>query len=554
MTAIKGESILNILCKQAFKGLLLFAFTIFLLGCEKASQSILPEKQIELKLVHGPDTAGLLKVLRQQFEQSKPRLPDGRIVKVMLQKHDGISAARLIAKGQVKTDLWLSPSLSLVNFVNSSLSNLGPRQSDCVRLFSTPMVIAAQAKDKAYFNRQEQQVSWYELFMSKFSKNNKVNYMAYSHSRPDSSSMGLASLIQLAYFAAVHDERVLNLDTLKSAASTKKLLSYESLVSSYSSNHNELLSRTARSSNNRVFFTLTSEQQLARFNAQHATQDSPLIAFYPREGSYWQSYAICTSDADWVGPAERAAAKKWVEFLSSKSAQFTAKKAGFRPELFQFEETAPLTKKFGIDTTQPKISFHAVPGNVVNYLLESWPKFQRPALFSLVIDTSGSMEGDALASTKEQFRKIIAMAEEKDKVALSSFATDAKLQVDATNDFKRITKELNSLRSIGGSAVYSGIKGGVDVLLEEKYKAFRKILIIITDGDDQNSQMSLSRIKTIMADRVSTTDLSVIIVAIEQTGVSHNDLKQIADVSNGFFYSSSISNLNAVFNKIIASI
>lgn len=125
--------------------------------------------------------------------------------------------------------------------------------------------------------------------------------------------------------------------------------------------------------------TITTEQRLAIFNALRQQEGgAPLSVLYPDEGSYWQDYSLCASDADWVTPAHRAAIRQILNFLSTESAQMAATRRGFRPSILPFREAEPLTAANGIDPKLPDKSFTPLTPNSAQTLINKWGEIMRP--------------------------------------------------------------------------------------------------------------------------------------------------------------------------------
>ena len=66
------------------------------------------------------------------------------------------------------------------------------------------------------------------------------------------------------------------------------------------------------------------------------------------------------------------------------------------------------------------------------------PDAQRSSVnLALVIDTSGSMEGDAIAHAKQAVRRMVASMSDGDRLALVSFDSDVEVLLESTEDGSR---------------------------------------------------------------------------------------------------------------------
>ena len=539
------------------KNFLCFSLSIVLMctiGCNKTNQNHTADKAITLRVVHGPVLQSYLASMKEKFLQEHTKLSDGTEIKLELINEGGVGAAQKIARGSLKADAWIAPSSSMISFTNIQLSNLGPRQIDCIQLFATPVVFATQPRNTAYFHAIDQKFSWNELFESKFQAAGSIptsnDLIAYNHGNPKISHTGLSALIQLAYLASYTKQNTLDVDTLKSPHTFEKLKQYEQLVGSYGASEAMLLARTANSGPRRTLFSITTEQELALYNQALGGTEPALMALYPSEGSYWNDYVVCMSDADWVSPAHRAAYRTWAKFLQTQQAQYQAKKAGFRPSVVQFGDLDPLTPKFGVNTRLPEASFLPVPGEVSSFLTDSWSQLRRPAALLMLLDTSGSMEGEALALGKTNFRNLLPALRPDDVAGLITFSAEPQVEIEATNDISAVVNKLNPIQSMGGSAIYDSLLKAIDMATEEKLSGYRKFIVLFTDGDDKNSISSLQHVVDVAKTTLSDYNINLYLIGISREGLSYSDLKKIAQAGNGIFKEAPLGLVNEPFQSI----
>ena len=75
----------------------------------------------------------------------------------------------------------------------------------------------------------------------------------------------------------------------------------------------------------------------------------------------------------------------------------------------------------------------------------------------LVIDCSGSMDGQPLADAKRGAKSFFAEIKSNDRVALISFDDVVEFEQDETNNLSVLNTAVNNLRSGGATALYDGI-------------------------------------------------------------------------------------------------
>lgn len=115
-----------------------------------------------------------------------------------------------------------------------------------------------------------------------------------------------------------------------------------------------------------------------------------------------------------------------------------------------------------------------------------------PISLGLIIDNSGSMrpkrqkvEAAALAFVKA--------SNPRDEVFIVNFNDEAFLDQEFTSDQKKMEEKLARIDSRGGTAMRDAISMSIDYM-KESGKKDKKVLMVITDGNDNNSRGTLERL------------------------------------------------------------
>jgi Ca-activated chloride channel family protein len=526
---------------RAFRGVICLAI-LLLSACQRQSteevETTLGPRAVTLQIVHSPELRHYFSTIKELFAAQNTQLSDGTLVGLNAIEEPGLSAAHKISSGEIKADAWLAPSTSLINFTNSHIKNLGARQSQCIQLFSTPVVFAAGRDHADNFPGQAQKVSWATLAETKLAGSNGLDdaqAIMFSHATPKSAS-GLSALLQLAFLSSSASERALSVDALEAPSANDKFARFQAHISHYADLDSVLLDKVATSGTKRIRFAITTEQQVATYNAaKHDQSGPPLIALYPEEGSVWQDYSFCHSEADWVNPAKRAALGIFSQFLASDAAQLEAKKSGFRPTRAVLPETAPLLPANGIKTSLPERSMLPVSGDVITYVLKTWDKFVRPSATVILLDASGSMEGNALTASREALRIFLAGLAPHEKAGLVAISSQPQGMAPVGLDMPTLMAKLDAVEAQGGSALYDSLKVAIDELIEPRFKASRKNIVLITDGDDKSSELTLQGALNYVSDKLIRHDMNLSIVLLNSAGAGGTDLQRIAKAANGTF-------------------
>ncbi|MCB0332350.1 MAG: VWA domain-containing protein [Bdellovibrionales bacterium] len=541
--------------KRTLKILTVFILVLSLvLGCEQKQAAAPGPKPVTVRLVIPPEVNDLLKKVVNLYTQTAPKLADGQPITVQLTTHGTLSGARTIADGTEKTELWLASSTPLIHWVNTHLENLGPRQAGCEQVFASPIVLVAKKSDSTALNAENDTFSWNAFRSERLPRidsfSTTAKYVSFTHEKPQTSSGGITSSLQLLFLSsATAGHPSPSTADLLSDKTLAQMKMVEQQISNYPQNADHLVAQIAGAPSVQLQLGFVTERAVALYNQAHPNSPNPLQAYYPAEGSYWQNYSLCLSDADWSTAAHRAAAKQFLDFIRSPNAQHLAKQSGFRPSGEQGEPTAPLLSQFGVNTSLPKNSFQNASGEILTHVLDQWNQLRRPISEVYLLDTSGSMDTESLVASQRVLRHLVASQQQGDRGAFIAFDTEPHPRIGFTKNKKDIINEIDSIISSGGSAIYDALKEAL-TLFEEDYKSnaqtTRRRIVLITDGLDKNSQYLKGSIVRAFEHAQSKYPIELVAFSLKNLNSNFKDLQEVVTQSNGRFYPVAASGIEAL--------
>lgn len=105
---------------------------------------------------------------------------------------------------------------------------------------------------------------------------------------------------------------------------------------------------------------------------------------------------------------------------------------------------------------------------------------------SLVLDRSGSMQGQKLAELKNAVKAFVDEIEKTDgeeKLAISTYSSSSKLEKNLTFDYKSILKVSNTMNADGMTAIGEGLYDGLDAVTGTgKRNLAMPVIVLMTDG------------------------------------------------------------------------
>ena len=115
-----------------------------------------------------------------------------------------------------------------------------------------------------------------------------------------------------------------------------------------------------------------------------------------------------------------------------------------------------------------------------------------PVSMGLIIDNSASMKGkrDRVAAAA---LALIKASNPQDEVFIINFNEEPTLVQDFTSSLRQLETSLNKIQSSGETAMRDAVRMGIEHL-RAKGRKDKKVLLVITDGDDNSSIETLSHV------------------------------------------------------------
>jgi Ca-activated chloride channel homolog len=115
-----------------------------------------------------------------------------------------------------------------------------------------------------------------------------------------------------------------------------------------------------------------------------------------------------------------------------------------------------------------------------------------PISLGIIVDNSGSMR-EKRQRVEAASLDLVRASNPQDEVFVVNFNDDAYLDVPFTNDIKKMEEGIARIDSRGGTAMRDAINMSMDYLRKEG-KRQKKVLLAITDGNDNASNISLEKL------------------------------------------------------------
>jgi VWFA-related protein len=142
-------------------------------------------------------------------------------------------------------------------------------------------------------------------------------------------------------------------------------------------------------------------------------------------------------------------------------------------------------------TSLPQQAFR-VTENSVEQQIRGFKREDVPVSMGVIVDNSGSMR-DKRQKVEAAALALVKASNPRDEVFIVNFNDDAFLDVPLTNDVKKLEEGLTRIDSRGGTAMRDALSMSIDEV-KEKGKRDKKVLLVITDGNDNTSLVTLEKL------------------------------------------------------------
>ena len=277
----------------------------------------------------------------------------------------------------------------------------------------------------------------------------------------------------------------------------------------------------------------------------------PMVAIYPEEGTFWSDHPYSVLDADWVTPAQRDGAAKFLAFLKAKPQQERAHAHGFRPVDNSIKIGAPIDAAHGVDAMQPQTLLEVPDGPTLEALLATWRKTKKPADVIVVFDKSGSMNGTPLDEAKRGAKAFLHTLDARDQVSLLFFDNNiypAFGPVSVGDKLAELESRIDGVSAGGETAFLSATEAAYELLESRAKKGHRiRAAVVMTDGVDNRSTITLDDLTRKLGGEHRSATVFTIAYG-QQSG--REAMKAIATAGAGSFSEGDVSSIIQIYRDL----
>ena len=418
------------------------------------------------------------------------------------------------------------------------------RVAEQVRYAVSPIVIAAWESAARDLGWPDEPVGWQDIQELA----TRDPDFKWNHPSTNSAAGLLATLAE--FYAGAGVTRGLTAEMATTPATLDYVQAVESTVRFYGEGEEVIVQRLAEEG--RDFLDAFVAQERVVINWNQSNSGERLVAIYPAEGTLWTDHPLALLELGRgqgeiaVTDNQRLAFQAFSDYLTSAPVQQQLLATGYRPADLSIPLDAPGTafadtdagNTNAVDWRQPQTTLQMPSPAVVDVVQNTWYYTKRPTNVYLVVDTSGSMEGQKLILTREALTAFVEQIKgDRDAVGLVEFGSDVKnfLPPRVLTDENRadLVNTIAGMDASGSTALVDAVyAAAVDLLAQGDDQAINA-LVVMTDGNENESDRTLRDLQRLVDD----TDGPGLVIFTIAFGRDADEamLDNIATIGNGQF-------------------
>jgi len=528
------------------------------------SEPDLPKGEIiEVLFTYGSEKEAWVKAVTDDFHKKQPRIASGKFIRIKAVPKGSGECLDELVQGTGKAHLTSPASAAFIKLGNAQWRAktgkdlIGPTDN----LVLSPVVIAMWQPMAEALGWPGKPVGWSDILSLSTDPQGwaargypQWGRFKFGHTHPEFSNSGLISLFAEVY-AATGKTTGLTMADVAKPETARFLSDIESSIVHYGKSTGFFGPKMFVNGPAYLSASVVYESTVIEAYSQKPAPQFPIVAIYPKEGTFWSDHPVGIVEREWVTPEHREAAKQYLAFLLDRPQQERALQFGFRPALAEVPLGGPIDAAHGVNPREPQTTLE-VPGvEVMDAVTRLWHEHKKHANITLVIDVSGSMNDEGkIQSARPGAQELIRMLDDRDTFRMMPFS-DKVVAVAPARPLKefrpRAMSDAGSLIANGGTALYDAIASAHREQMARAAQNADRInaIVVLTDGADTDSVLKLNQLLDEI--RFDSEKRTIRVFTIGYGRDAQKDvLKKIADATQAKFYEGKPENIREVFKDI----
>lgn len=530
-------------------------------GAQAPNQPRPQAETVELVFPYGSEKKAWLEDVTATFNKEGHKTASGKAIAVKPMAMGSGECVEEVISGRLQAHLISPASKAFIELGNarSQATTGGALIGGTQDLVLSPVVIAMWKPMAEALGWGAKPVGWSEILQLTRDPQGwaKFNYpqwgrFKFGHTHPEYSNSGLMAIIAQAY-AGAGKVSGLTLTDVQSAAVATEMEQIQRGIVHYGDSTGFFGRRMFNSGPEFLSAAVLYENMVIESYQQKPATSFPVVAIYPKEGTFWSEHPAGVVERAWVTAEHKDAARKYIDFLLGNQQQRKAMQYGFRPSDIGITLEAPIDAAHGVNPKEPTTTLATPTAEVINAVIEQWRANKKKANIVLAVDVSGSMnEDNKIGNAREGAKQLVELLGNDDTFSMLTFndkptwaLRDARVGIARADAAGRA----GGLLANGGTALYDAV--GVAFSHVENAPPDEKIvaIVVLSDGADRNSRMTLNQLLDLIRSDPEKRNVRVFTIGYGKDAKA-DVLQKIADETRAKFFKGTPENIRQVFKEI----
>ncbi|MAT98717.1 MAG: hypothetical protein CL608_16360 [Anaerolineaceae bacterium] len=387
----------------------------------------------------------------------------------------------------------------------------------------------------------------------------------FGHTHPAYANSGLLSMTSFVYGIAGKTDTLTPAE-IYAPNVEEAMRQLEENTSKYGRQAPALLEAMAQQGPSYLHAAAVPEADVVRFNIERGNELTfPLAFIFPAGGTIWADHPYCILDnAEWVAEEQAEAAQIFLDYLLAREQQEMAIDNYLRPLDTNIPLHAPMSLENGTDPSVTPSTVASLPSpnaDISAAVIDLFNITKRKATILIVLDVSGSMEGERIRTARDATVEFLSRLDANDEVGLLIFHDSVNELSPATrvgNVGEALSRRVAELISGGNTALYEAVCQAVETttaLQAEDLAAGETRLygiILLSDGEDTMGTVTENQMfATCLPANAEADGVKIFPIAFGEAA-DQDVLNRIANVTGGRLFTADPTSISNVYLSISA--
>ncbi|NKQ34858.1 MAG: VWA domain-containing protein [Chloroflexi bacterium] len=387
----------------------------------------------------------------------------------------------------------------------------------------------------------------------------------FGHTHPGYANSGLLSMTGFVYGVTGQTTDLTAAD-IYTPEVEEAMRALEEVTAKYGRQAPALLELMAQQGPGYLHAAAVPEADTVRFNVERGDELAfPLAFIFPAGGAIWADHPYCILDnADWVSEEEAEAAAIFRDYLSAREQQALAIDNYLRPLDSSIPLHAPLSLENGTDPTVSPDTVPPLPSpsaEISTAVIDLFNITKRKATVIVVLDVSGSMEGDRIKTARTATNEFFGRLDPNDKVGLVIFNDDVTTLVEPSrvgDVVEQSTQRVSGLVADGNTDLYGAVCFAAKQMAKQQQEDIEAGesrlygIILLSDGEDTVGSITENQMfATCLPANAEADGVKIFPIAFGDAA-DQAVLQRMAQVSGGRMFSADPDSISNIYLSISA--